>query len=415
MSVLTRFLPAANTLLRLCTMSFTRRPTPFLRKRFHTSSLVTQAKASIQEHPHYSGYTGDETVSFTTPRYDLYRFEEGPSTDVVISRAEFLQIYDDMLTIRTMEERCAMLYMDRKIRGFCHLYSGQEAGCVGLESSIRRDDSVITAYRAHGWSYTRGISVKGIIAELCGRATGCTKGKGGSMHMYAKNFYGGNGIVGAQIPIGAGIAFAHMYNKEDRICVTLYGDGAANQGQLFEAMNMASLWNLPCLFVCENNKYGMGTSVERASANLDFYTRGDTIPGIRVDGLDVLAVREATKWIAEYMRAGNGPVLMELNTYRYRGHSMTDPGTTYRSKEEIQKVREIDCVRMVKESIINSNLATESELKQIDKKVKKVIQEAVEFSLASPEPNLNEVYTHVYSTLPYTVRGREPGEEYVVS
>nr|XP_022286731.1 probable pyruvate dehydrogenase E1 component subunit alpha, mitochondrial isoform X2 [Crassostrea virginica] len=269
-----------------------------------------------------------------------------------------------MRTIRRMETMAGNLYKAKQIRGFCHLYSGQEACCVGMEAAITPEDAVITAYRAHGWTYVRGISPLGVLAELTGRASGCAKGKGGSMHMYTKNFYGGFGIVGAQVPLGAGIAYAMKYSNQPNICVTLYGDGAANQGQLFEAYNMAKLWNLPCIFVCKNNGYGMGTSVERASASTNYYSRGDYIPGMRVDGMDVLAVKEATKFAKEFA-LNHGPILIEAATYRYHGHSMSDPGTSYRPREEIKKVRETrDPITMFKRRITDCDLVTPEELKK---------------------------------------------------
>ncbi|XP_065928526.1 pyruvate dehydrogenase E1 component subunit alpha, somatic form, mitochondrial-like [Magallana gigas] len=229
-----------------------------------------------------------------------------------------------------------------------------------------KDDAVITAYRAHGWTYVRGVAPHAILGELTGRASGCAKGKGGSMHMYTKNFYGGNGIVGAKVPLGAGIAFGLKYENKPNICVTLYGDGAANQGQLFEAYNVAKLWNLPCVFVCENNGYGMGTSVERASASTDYYTRGDYIPGMRIDGMDVLAVREATEFAREYA-LNNGPILIEAATYRYHGHSMSDTGTSYRAREEIKEMRETrDPITVFRRKILECNLVTPEELKKVD-------------------------------------------------
>ncbi|KAK3097048.1 hypothetical protein FSP39_005873 [Pinctada imbricata] len=276
-----------------------------------------------------------------------------------------------------------------------------------MEAAITKDDSVITAYRAHGWTYIRGVSVLGVLAELTGKSSGCAIGKGGSMHMYCKNFYGGNGIVGAQVPLGAGIAFAIKYRGEPNVCITLYGDGAANQGQVFEAFNMAKLWNLPCIFVCENNGYGMGTSADRASACIDYYTRGDYVPGMRVDGMDVLAVREATKFAKDYVLT-NGPILLETATYRYHGHSMSDPGTSYRTREEIQQKREkFDPISTFKQKIVTANLVTADEIKKIEAEVRKEVDEAAERAKTDPEIPLKELYNQIYYQPPkdYHVRG----------
>ncbi|KAB5522219.1 hypothetical protein PHYPO_G00157110 [Pangasianodon hypophthalmus] len=242
------------------------------------------------------------------------------------------------------------------------------------------------------------------------RRGGIAKGKGGSMHMYAKNFYGGNGIVGAQVPLGAGVALACKYQGNNELCVCLYGDGAANQGQIFETYNMASLWKLPCIFICENNKYGMGTSVERAAASTDYYKRGDFIPGLRVDGMDVLCVREATKFAAEHCRSGKGPILMELQTYRYHGHSMSDPGISYRTREEIQEVRsKSDPISMLKDRMINNNMASVEELKEIDVEVRKEIEDAAQFATTDPEPPLDDLCNHIFSNNPpIDVRGTNP-------
>ncbi|XP_061197225.1 pyruvate dehydrogenase E1 component subunit alpha, mitochondrial-like isoform X2 [Saccostrea echinata] len=340
----------------------------------------------------------------------LHKLEHGPPNQATITREDAVKFYKDMVTVRRMETMAGSLYKSKHIRGFCHLYSGQEACCVGMEAAITPDDAVITAYRAHGWTYIRGISVLGVLAELTGRASGCAKGKGGSMHMYTKNFYGGNGIVGAQVPLGAGIAFALKYNNQPNICVTLYGDGAANQGQLFEAFNMAKLWDLPCVFVCENNGYGMGTSVERASASTDYYTRGDYVPGMRVDGMDVLAVREATKFARDYA-LHNGPILIEAATYRYHGHSMSDPGTSYRPREEIKEIRETrDPITVFKRKITDNNLVTPEELKKIDQEIKKEIDKAAEQAKNDPEIPLEELYNNVYikPEPDFMVRGCDP-------
>lgn len=283
---------------------------------------------------------------------------------------------------------------------------------MGMQNAIFPDDSVITAYRCHGWTYMRGVPAAGVLAELTGRKSGCTQGKGGSMHMYAPDYYGGNGIVGAQVPLGAGIALAHKYRNDGKICIALYGDGAANQGQLFETYNMAKLWDLPVIFVCENNGYGMGTSVERAAASTDYYSRGDFIPGIRVDGMDVLTVREAVKWAADRTRGGNGPLLMELVTYRYGGHSMSDPGTSYRSRDEIQEVRKTrDPISGLREKLLDSGLATTEEIKAIEQEAKKEIEAAVEVAKTSPEPPEEDLYLGVYAGGTNTdvpIRGCDP-------
>uniref|UniRef100_A0A8C8J503 Pyruvate dehydrogenase E1 component subunit alpha, testis-specific form, mitochondrial n=1 Tax=Oncorhynchus tshawytscha TaxID=74940 RepID=A0A8C8J503_ONCTS len=271
----------------------------------------------------YADFTPEAT--FDIKKVDLHRLEEGPPLTATLTREEGLKYYRTMQTIRRMELKADQLYKQKIIRGFCHLYDGQEACAVGIEGGITLSDHLITAYRAHGYTLTRGGTVREIMAELTGRRGGIAKGKGGSMHMYTKNFYGGNGIVGAQVPLGAGVALACKYLGNDQLCVSLYGDGAANQGQIFETYNMSSLWKLPIIFICENNQYGMGTSVERSSASTEYYKRGDYIPGLRVDGMDVLCVREATKFAADHCRSGKGPILMELQTYRYHGHSMSDP------------------------------------------------------------------------------------------
>merc|ERR1719225_1700179 len=246
-----------------------------------------------------------------------------------------------MVTVRRMGTAAANLYKEKSIRGFCHLCSGQEAIYSGIGAALREQDSVITSYRAHGFTYVMGIPVIGVLAELTGKKSGVVRGKGGSMHMYAKNFYGGNGIVGAQVPLGAGIAFAHKYKGDGGVNFSLYGDGAASQGQIAEAFNMARLWNLPAVFICENNHYGMGTAQDRHSASTEFYKRGDYIPGVHVDGMYILAVREATRFAIDYCsKQEKGPLVFEISTYRYHGHSMSDPGTSYRTRDEVQEVRQ---------------------------------------------------------------------------
>lgn len=341
-----------------------------------------------------------DQATFDLQPFKLHKLESGPATTATLTRDDALTYYKQMQVIRRMETAAGNLYKSKIIRGFCHLYSGQEACCVGMESAIERDDPVITAYRAHGWTYMRGVSLVGVLSELTGRKTGCAQGKGGSMHMYNHNFYGGNGIVGAQVPLGAGIGFALKYQKKPNIVVALYGDGAANQGQLFEAYNLAKLWNIPIIFVCENNGYGMGTSVDRAAASTDYYTRGDYVPGIWVDGMDVLAVREATRFARRYALK-QGPILLECVTYRYHGHSMSDPGTSYRTREEIQEVREKrDPISALKERMLSNNLAAADELKKIDLDVRKEVDVAVTAAKSNPELAIEELYTHVYKNPP---------------
>uniref|UniRef100_A0A0B6ZA53 Pyruvate dehydrogenase E1 component subunit alpha n=1 Tax=Arion vulgaris TaxID=1028688 RepID=A0A0B6ZA53_9EUPU len=339
-------------------------------------------------------------ATHTVTPYKLHRLDHGPDTQVSYTRDEALKYYRQMRTIRVMETTAGNLYKAKIIRGFCHLYSGQEAVAVGMEAAITPDDSVITAYRAHGWTHVRGIPVHGVLAELTGRKTGCAFGKGGSMHMYTKNFYGGNGIVGAQVPLGAGIALAHKYKGDNNVCIALYGDGAANQGQLFEAFNMAKLWDLPCIFVCENNGFGMGTSAERASASTTYYTRGDYVPGLWVDGMDILAVKEATRFARDYVLK-HGPILIETETYRYHGHSMSDPGTSYRTREEIQEVRQKrDPIGKFADVIVNSGTVTKEEIKKIEDEIKKEVADAAELSKTDPELAPEELYNYIISNPP---------------
>jgi len=316
-----------------------------------------------------------------------------------VSPKKLIQFYRDMLLIRRFEERAGQLYGMGLIGGFCHLYIGQEAVVVGLQACAKPGDSVITSYRDHGHMLACGMDPKGVMAELTGRAGGYSKGKGGSMHMFSreKGFYGGHGIVGAQVPIGAGLAFAHKYKNDGGLSFSYFGDGAANQGQIYEAFNMASLWKLPAIFVIENNKYGMGTSVQRASASPDLHKRGEPF-GMRamsVDGMSVTAVYEAGKDATEYVRGGNGPVLMEINTYRYRGHSMSDPAK-YRTKEELQKMREqFDPIDRLRAQLVEMKAMDEDGFKAIDKEIKDIVTEAAEFSQTSPEPDPSELWTDI--------------------
>jgi pyruvate dehydrogenase E1 component alpha subunit len=312
--------------------------------------------------------------------------------------ADLLRFYRDMLLIRRFEERAGQLYGMGLIGGFCHLYIGQEAVVVGMQSAQKPSDTVITSYRDHGHMLAAGMEAKGVMAELTGRATGYSHGKGGSMHMFSreKNFFGGHGIVGAQVPIGTGLAFAHKYKNDGGVCVTYLGDGAVNQGQVAESFNMAALWKLPVVYVIENNKYGMGTSIERAAAG-ELYRRGEPfgIPGRKVDGMDVLKVREAAEEALEYARSGQGPILLEMMTYRYRGHSMSDPAK-YRTKEEVEEWRgQHDPIDALRAFILQEKAATEDNLKNIEREVKDIVTEAAEFAQSSPEPDPSELWTDV--------------------
>ncbi|CRL07127.1 CLUMA_CG020122, isoform A [Clunio marinus] len=337
-------------------------------------------------------------VQFETKDFKLHKLNDGPKTNVTVNREDALNYYRQMLSVRRLEAASGAMYKEKQIRGFCHLYSGQEACAVGMKAALRPHDDVITAYRCHGWTYLMGASIASVLCELTGHIEGVSRGKGGSMHLYAPNFYGGNGIVGAQVPLGVGIGFASKYKGTDGICVALYGDGAANQGQIFEVYNMSKLWGTPVIFVCENNGYGMGTSAERASANIEYYTRGDFIPGIWVDGMDVLAVREATRFAVDHAANGKGPILLEMATYRYSGHSMSDPGTSYRSRDEIQEVRQTrDPITSLKEKILTSGMATEAEIKAIDTEVKKEVDEATKKARSDPGIKVEELTYDIYA------------------
>jgi len=311
-----------------------------------------------------------------------------------------LRAYRRMLLIRRFEEKAGQLYGMGLIGGFCHLYIGQEAVVVGMQMAIAEGDKVITGYRDHGHMLACGMDPKGVMAELTGRQHGYSKGKGGSMHMFSveKGFYGGHGIVAAQVPLGTGLAFANRYRGNDRISLTYLGDGAVNQGQVYESFNMARLWKLPVIYIIENNQYGMGTSVARASATTDLYKRGTSfdIPGRRVDGMDVRAVKAAGDKAVEWCRNGNGPIILEMLTYRYRGHSMSDPAK-YRSKEEVDKMRtEHDPIEQVRSRMLKKGFASEETLKKLDGEVRAVVNEAAEFATNDAEPDPAELYTDVY-------------------
>lgn len=318
-----------------------------------------------------------------------------------INKDELIGYYRDMLLIRRFEEKAGQLYGMGAIGGFCHLYIGQEAVVVGIEACAKVGDQRITSYRDHGHMLACGMDPNGVMAELTGREGGYSRGKGGSMHMFSseKNFYGGHGIVAAQVPLGAGLAFANRYRGNDNVSFAYFGDGAANQGQVYETMNMASLWKLPCIFVIENNQYAMGTSLQRASSTPALYTRGAAfgIPGEAVDGMDVVAVKAATEKAVDYARSGEGPYVLEMNTYRYRGHSMSDPAK-YRTREEVQKMRaERDAIDHVRDLLTASGEVDEADLKAIDKEIKGIVNEAAKFAQDSPEPAEAELWTDIYA------------------
>ena len=338
------------------------------------------------------------SLSVPNPRAELGDGRTaGPVPD--LGKETELRAYRDMLLIRRFEEKAGQMYGMGLIGGFCHLYIGQEAVVVGMQLALRTGDQVITGYRDHGHMLACGMDPKGVMAELTGRRGGYSKGKGGSMHMFSveENFYGGHGIVGAQVSLGTGIAFANRYRQDGKVCLTYFGDGAANQGQVYESFNMAELWKLPVVYIIENNRYAMGTSVTRASAQTDFSRRGVSfnIPGEQVDGMDVRAVKAAGERAVAWCRDGNGPIILEMMTYRYRGHSMSDPAK-YRTREEVEKVRtEHDPIEQVRQRLLATGRASEEELKQTDAGVRKIVNEASEFATHEPEPDASELWTDV--------------------
>ena len=318
-----------------------------------------------------------------------------------VSKDDLLHYYREMLLIRRFEEKAGQLYGMGLIGGFCHLYIGQEAVVVGLEAAAEQGDKRITSYRDHGHMLACGMNPDGVMAELTGRIGGYSKGKGGSMHMFSKekHFYGGHGIVAAQVPIGAGLAFSDKYNGTDRVTFAYFGDGAANQGQVYETFNMAALWKLPVIFVIENNQYAMGTAQKRSTSSPDIFTRGEAfgIAGQAVDGMNVLEVKAAGELAVKHCRAGKGPFILEVKTYRYRGHSMSDPAK-YRTREEVQKMREErDPIEYVRSLLLTGKHATEEDLKTIDKGIKKVVNASTDFAKESPEPDLSELWTDIYA------------------
>ncbi|SBV95417.1 Pyruvate dehydrogenase E1 component subunit alpha [uncultured Alphaproteobacteria bacterium] len=331
-----------------------------------------------------------------SPRKSTRRSTAKPAD---VSTESLLSQYRTMLLIRRFEEKAGQLYGMGLIGGFCHLYIGQEAVVTGLQSLSQDNDCIVTSYRDHGHMLAAGMDPKGVMAELTGRVAGYSKGKGGSMHMFSreKNFFGGHGIVGAQVPIGTGLAFAQRYRGEDGVTFCYLGDGAVNQGQVYESFNMAALWKLPVIYVIENNKYGMGTSVERASSNVELYKRGQAygIPGMQIDGMDVVHVQQQAAQMVADVRAGKGPCVLELQTYRYRGHSMSDPAK-YRSKEEVSRMRqEHDPIDNAKVLLLKSGAVDEAALKEIDKEIKAIVGEAADFAQQSAEPDATELFTDV--------------------
>ncbi|MBR9823613.1 MAG: pyruvate dehydrogenase (acetyl-transferring) E1 component subunit alpha [Rhodobacteraceae bacterium] len=318
-----------------------------------------------------------------------------------VSADELKKYYHDMLLIRRFEEKAGQLYGMGLIGGFCHLYIGQEAVVVGLEAAAEEGDKRVTSYRDHGHMLACGMDPNGVMAELTGREGGYSKGKGGSMHMFSKekHFYGGHGIVGAQVPIGTGLAFADKYLENDRVSFAYFGDGAANQGQVYESFNMAAIWKLPVIFVIENNQYAMGTAQKRSTSSAEIYKRGEPfgIPGQLVDGMDVLAVKEAGEKAVAHCRSGEGPYILEVKTYRYRGHSMSDPAK-YRTREEVQNMREKhDPIENIRQMLVDGKHASEEDLKEIDKTIKDIVNKSADFAKESPEPALEELWTDIYA------------------
>ncbi|XP_061185455.1 pyruvate dehydrogenase E1 component subunit alpha, somatic form, mitochondrial-like [Saccostrea echinata] len=333
--------------------------------------------------------------------YQLHRLETGPSTKSTLTRKDALSYFKTMTGMREIGHAAKKLFEQNYIRGFLHLCRGMEAVRTGVEAAITTEDILVGTYRVHGWAYARGIPVEEILAEFLGKSTGCCKGKGGAMHLYSRNMLGGSGIIGATVPLGTGVGFAMKYKNKSNVSISVYGEGSANQGQIFEAFNMAKLWNLPCIYLCDNNVYSISTKAERVSAITEFYTRGDYIPGLRVDGMDILAVREAFVFAKNYALE-NGPILVETMSYRYGGHSAKDKGLGYRTKDEIDLIRQRkDPIETFKEKILNANMTDETELKHIVKAVLEEVQTAVENVKGNEELPLSSLYEDVYQTVKF--------------
>ncbi|KAF7286067.1 pyruvate dehydrogenase E1 component subunit alpha, mitochondrial-like [Rhynchophorus ferrugineus] len=343
--------------------------------------------------------------AFDNKVYRLHLLEHGPPTTSELEKERGLKLFQEMDLVRRVENALAGLYREKKIRGFCHLVVGQEAVCVGVHSVMRPQDTIITSYRCHGWAVLKCMDRVGIIAELLGHRSGVARGKGGSMHIYGPQFFGGNGIVGAHVPLGVGISMKHKYTNSDAISVVLYGDGAANQGQVFESFNMAKLFKLPVLFIVENNYYGLGTASDRSSANPEYYRASSFLPGVRCSGMDILTVIETTKFGFQHILDGKGPIILEMMTYRYFGHSMSDPGTSYRDRNEISQVREKkDCLQHMKHLLMDSKLATEEEIKAIEGKNKELTTRDTEMALKGTETPVEELTADCYKFYPDKMR-----------
>ena len=370
------------------------------------SRLISSSlKSSIKGFRYFSEA---KSLTIPLPPCDTYKLDEwGPLPDKsVVTHEEVKFLLKEMMLMRRMEIACDNLYKNKEIRGFCHLYDGQEAIAMGVEAALTFDDALITAYRDHCQAYLRGISMFEIFCEMLGNTGGSSKCKGGSMHYYnsTNNFYGGNGIVGAQIPVGTGLAFALQYKQKANIAITMYGDGAANQGQLFEAANIAYLWKLPVVYLCENNKYGMGTSIERASNETAFHKRLGNVAGIELDGLNVFQVREIIKFAKEKCPT-MGPLALNVHTYRYHGHSMSDPGVTYRTRDEVTFYRkEKDCIEYVKRLLMENDVMTAPEIKDLEKEVRTFIDGEVKRAQAQPKIDLSVLLEDIYA----------PGEDHYV-
>jgi len=379
-----------------------------------SSSRREEDPSQNRSTPNFTQYRigeNEELIEFEVGRpYKFFRLENEtmknvqlPATHVTTSKQEMLHFFTEMSYYRRFEIVADMAYKQKLIRGFCHLYDGQEAIITGIKTNYKFGvDSIITSYRDHAYQLAMGDTGDATLSELFGKSPGCARGKGGSMHLYypKHKFFGGNGIVGAQVPLGTGCGFAHKYSGDGGVNIAAYGDGASNQGQVFEVYNMAKLYNLPQIFLCENNQYGMGTSTSRASSNTEFYTRGSScnIPGIWIDGMDVLAVKKGFEFAYAYCRAGNGPLVVEAQTYRYHGHSMSDPGVAYRTRDEVDAVRSSrDPIEQVRKKILDQGWATEQELKAIEKDLRKVVDGHFKYAVAAKELPASEIFTDIYA------------------